>query len=78
MGFFDIFKKKPPTHSEKVDLAYRCYNQNMVGTVFPGGRTQASNIIVSLAKIYGVNLDDRSAKEYHSILTTFSDVSALL
>ena len=74
MGFFDIFKKKPPTHSEKVDLAYRCYNQNMVGTVFPGGRTQASNIIVSLAKIYGVNLDDCSAKEYHSILTTFSDV----
>lgn len=74
MGLFDIFKKKPPTHTEKVDLAYRCYNQNMVGTVFHGGRSQASNIIVSLAKIYGVNLDNCSAKEYHSILTTFSDV----
>ncbi len=74
MGLFDIFKKKPPTHTEKVDLAYRCYNQNMVGTVFPGGRNQASNIIVSLARIYGVNLDNCSAKEYYSILTTFSDV----
>ena len=74
MGLFDIFRKKPPTHEEKVDMAYRCYKQEMVGTIFPGGRQQASNIICSLARLYSVNLDSCTAKEYHSILTTFSDV----
>lgn len=74
MGLFDIFRKKLPTHEEKVDMAYRCYKQEMVGTIFPGGKQQASNIICSLARLYGVNLDSCTAKEYHSILTTFSDV----
>lgn len=74
MGLFDIFRKKLPTHEEKVDMVYRCYKQEMVGTIFPGGKQQASNIICSLARLYGVNLDSCTAKEYHSILTTFSDV----
>ena len=29
MGLFDIFKKKPPTHEEKVALAHRCYKPEM-------------------------------------------------
>lgn len=74
MGFFDFFKKKPPTHEEKVELAYRCYKSEMVGLVFPGGKNQASNIIISLAKLYSTDLDVCTAQQYYSILSTFSDV----
>lgn len=74
MGLFDIFKKKPPTHEEKVALAHRCYKPEMVDMVYPGGTQQVSNIIVSLAKIYGVVLTPLTAKEYYDILTAFSDV----
>lgn len=74
MGLFDLFKKKPPTHEEKVALAYRCYKPEMVNKVFPGGTKQVSNIIVSLARIYGVSLESLTAKEYYDILTAYSDV----
>ena len=74
MGLFDLFKKKPPTHEEKVALAHRCYKPEMVSMVFPGGTKQVSNIIVSLAKIYGVSLEPLTAKEYYDILTAYSDV----
>lgn len=74
MGLFDIFKKKPPTHEEKVVLAHQCYKPELVSMVFPGGTQQVSNIIVSLAKIYGVALAPLTAKEYYGILTAFSDV----
>lgn len=74
MGLFDIFKKKGPSHEEKVDLAYRCYKAEMVGMIFPGGKNQASGIISSLAKVYGLNLDSCDAKMYHNILSTYSDV----
>ena len=74
MGVFDLFKKKPPTHEEKVALAHRCYKPEMVSMVFPGGTKQVSNIIVSLVKIYGVSLEPLTAKEYYDILTAYSDV----
>ena len=74
MGLFDIFKKKPPTHEEKVDLAYRCYKPEMVGMVFPGGKKQASNIIRSIAKLIGANLESLDAKGYYGLLSIFSDV----
>ena len=74
MGLFDVFRKKPPTHEEKVNLAYKYCNQEMAKTVFPGGKQQVSNIICSLAKLYRVNLENCNAKEYHSILTGFSAV----
>lgn len=74
MGLFDIFKKKSPTHEEKVALAYQGYKPDVVDMVFPGRTKQVSNIIVSLAKIYGVNLALLTAKEYYDILTAFSDV----
>lgn len=74
MGLFDIFKKKPPTHEEKVDLAYRCYKPEMVGMVFPGGKKQASNIIYSIAKLIGASLDSLDAKRYYDLLSIFSDV----
>lgn len=74
MGLFDIFKKKPPTHEEKVALAHRCYKPEMVNLFFPGKTKQVSNIIVSLAKIYGINLESLTAKGYYDILAAFSDV----
>lgn len=74
MGLFDAFKKKAPSHSEKVVLAYKCYKAEIVGMVFPGGQTQASNIIISLAKIFGLKLEECDAKKYFDILSTYSDV----
>ena len=74
MGLFDLFKKKPPTHEEKVALAHRCYKPEMRSMVFPEGTKQVSNIIISLARIYGVTLEPLTAKEYYDILTAYSDV----
>lgn len=74
MGLFDIFKKKPLTHEEKVDLAYRCYKPDMVGMVFHGGKRQASNIICSIAKLVGKNLPALDAKGYYDLLSIYSDV----
>lgn len=74
MGLFDIFKKKPPTHEEKVALAYRCYKPDLADIIFPGRTKQVSNVIVSLANIYRINLEPLTAKEYYDILTAFSDV----
>ena len=74
MGLFDAFKKKTSSHSEKVALAYKCYKAEMVGMIFPGGQTQAGNIIISLAKIFGLKLEECNAKEYYDVLSTYSDV----
>jgi len=74
VGLFDIFKKKPPSHQEKVNLAYSCYKQEMVGMIFPGKQVQASNIIISMAKIYKLDLNLCDAKKYYDILTTYSNV----
>jgi len=74
MGLFDVFKNKPSTHEEKVDLAYRCYKPEMVGMVFPGGKNQASNIICSIAKLIGKDLDCLDAKGYYELLSIYSDV----
>lgn len=74
MSFFDAFKKKAPSHSEKVALAYKCYKAEMVGMVFPGGQRQASNIIISLAKLFGLKLEECDAKKYYDVLSTYSDV----
>ncbi len=74
MKFFDGFKKKLPTHSEKVDLAYQSYKPEVVQAIFPGGRVQAGKIVTSLSKIYGVDLDTSDAKKYDDILATYSNV----
>ena len=74
MGLFDFLKKKPPTHDEKVDIAYQCYKPGMVGMVFPGGKKQASAIIISLAKIVGRETASLDAKEYYEFLTIYTDV----
>lgn len=74
MGLFDFFKKKPPTHYEKVDMAYRCYKPEMVGTVFPGGKQQASTVVISIAKIVGKEIASLDAKDYYELLKIYSDV----
>ena len=42
MGLFDFFKKTPPTHQEKVNMAYRGYKPELVEIMFPGKQIQAS------------------------------------
>lgn len=74
MGLFDFFKKTPPTHQEKVNMAYRGYKPELVEIMFPGKQIQASNIIISLSKIYNLNLELCDARKYYEILTTYSDV----
>ena len=74
MGLFDILKKKPPTHYEKLNAAYNCYKQENVHLLFPGGRAQASNIIISLAKILGMNLENCNAIVYHDLLEIYTAV----
>lgn len=74
MGLFDLLKKKPPTHYEKLNAAYSCYKQENVHLLFPGGRAQASNIIISLAKILDMNLENCNAIIYHDLLEIFTAV----
>lgn len=74
MGLLNIFKKKKPTHEEKVDTAYQCYKKDFVNIIYPGGKEQASNIIHSLGLIYGLNLDKCNAMEYYEILKSYSDI----
>lgn len=69
-----MFKKKEPSHSEKVSAAYRCYKPDEATMFFPGGIHQADQIICSLAKIYGLHLDLLDGASYHNILTTYTDV----
>lgn len=74
MGLFKILRKKQYTHDEKVSQAYSCYKVDMVEKVFPGGKTQASNIIMSLARIYGLNLESCDATMYYNILQIYSGI----
>lgn len=74
MGLFDVFQKKPPTHEEKLDLAYRYYKPDMVGMVFPGGKRQVNKIICSIAKLVSKNLSTLDAKDYYDLLSIYSDV----
>ncbi len=73
MGLLD-FLKKPPTHEKKLDLAYKCYKPEMVGVIFPQGIHQANCIIISIAKICHLQLETCTAKDYHDILSVYSDV----
>ena len=74
MGLFNFFKKKPLTHDEKVDMAYRCYKPEMVRTVFPGGKQQAGTVIISIARIVGKEISSLDAKEYYELLKIYADV----
>lgn len=74
MGILNFFRKKKLTHSEKVLMAYNCYKADTVDMLFPEKIHQADIIIKSLAKIYGLQLDLLSEKDYYNILTTYTDV----
>lgn len=69
-----LFKKKSPTHNEKVDIAYQCFKPEIIDTLFPSGKKQAENIIISLALILELDLNKCDAKKYFSILSVYSDV----
>lgn len=73
MGLFDIFRKKP-THSEKVSLAYQAFRSDIVESIFPGKIQQAEKIIISLGKIFDVNMDTLDANDYLELLKIYMDV----
>ena len=79
MSLFDIFKKKSTpaevkilSHEEKINYAYTNYKKATVDIVLPGGYEQVENIILSLAKICDINLNDLSCTDYSSILSIYS------
>ncbi len=74
MKLFSFFKKKKPSHSDKLRLAYRCFKPEMVEMIFPGGLHQAEKVIFSLSKLYKIDLKISDAKKYYEILSTYSDV----
>lgn len=74
MALFDVFKKKQPTHDEKLSLAYRAYKQDMVEMIFPGKKPQADCVVRSLALLTSTNLNLCDAKDYFDILSIFSGV----
>lgn len=73
IGLFDKFKKKEPSHDEKVSAAYKCYKAEYVSIIFPGGQTQASGIIRSIAIICNIDLSSCSSAMYYKILTVYAD-----
>ena len=79
MGLFDIFKKKSTpaevkilSHEEKINYAYTNYKKATVDIVLPGGYEQVENIILSLAKICDINLNELGCTDYSSILSIYS------
>jgi len=69
-----LFKKKLPSHEEKLSLAYRAFKQDMVEMIFPGKKQQADCVVRSLAVITSTNLNACTAKDYFDILSVFSGV----
>ena len=74
MGIFDFFKKKVPSHSEKLDWAYRCFKPDAVGMVFPGGKEQAERVILSLGNICDVDLELCDETKYFDLLKVYSTI----
>ncbi len=80
MGLFDIFKKKSTpskvkfvSHEEKIKYAYTSYKKATVDIVFPNGCEQVENIILSIAKICDINLNEVGCTDYSWILSIYSD-----
>lgn len=70
---FGLFRRKEPSHEEKLDQAYSCYKKDMVGLIFPKGKAQADIIVKSMAKIINVDLSKCSTAQYYDILSIYSD-----
>lgn len=71
---FEFLKKKKLSHEEKIEQAYKCYKPEFVGMLFPNGKEQVSNILLSLEKICGFKLEDFDGLGYYHILNIYSDI----
>lgn len=71
---FDFLKKKKLTHEEKIEQAYKCYKPEFVGMLFPNGKEQVNNILLSLENICGFKLEDFDGLGYYHILNIYSDI----
>ena len=61
-------------HENKVNDAYKCFKKDIVKELFPGEKKQASNIILSLAKICEIDLSVCKSIDYFNILKIYSSV----
>lgn len=73
MRLFNSFKSTM-SHEEKVDQAYKCYKSEIVDIIFPHGKTQASNIIISLSKLLNSELSTITASGYYNLLVIYSEI----
>lgn len=62
------------SHLEKAEAAYRGYREESVGTLFPGGVTQAANIITTLAGVLQLDLSQCDVLRYSRILSLYTYV----
>lgn len=63
------------SHDQKLEYAYRCYNQEIVEEVFPGGIPFANSVFSSITKILNITaLTALNKNDYHNILKIYSDV----
>ena len=71
---FDFLKKNKLSHEEKIEQAYKCYKPEFVGMLFPNGKEQINDILLSLEKICGFKLNDFDGLGYYHILNIYSDI----
>lgn len=73
MGFMkSFFRKRTMTHDEMVSQAYSSYKPEFIRVLFPNGMAQASSVIVSLSKIFRIQLNQLSSEEYLTLLRIYT------
>ena len=75
MGFFDFFRKKKLSHTEKAAAACQSCGPEAAERWFPGGPEEAADILSSLANICQVDLDRCGVREYGQLLRAYTDLA---
>ena len=65
------YTEKRISYFEKLETAYKRFNPETVGMLFPGGINQADKIVTSLGRIYNINLENCNSEKYYEILSTY-------
>lgn len=61
-------------NQQKADILCNGMDDKMFTMAFPGGNRQVKGIILSLCKIYDINMDDCTVAECKEVLSTYVDV----
>ena len=75
MGFFDFFRKKKLSHTEKAAAACQSCGPEAAERWFLGGPEEAADILSSLANICQVDLDRCGVREYGQLLRAYTDLA---